>query len=173
MIRVRRWMRCDRLAKNQPTEIAMFQISEVQEAPAFNGRRSSLTLRASGDEGTSLPRHHTVFGPFNSFRLARPDRNRGWFLSLTPDCQRAFRSGDRCFLFHRSFRFLHSSGYFSAGLIRRLRIFGQISLPSFRSGFAATPSCDGDFPTHWLSRPLTSMRPLAGSMVRVVNRLSR
>ena len=37
----------DRLAKNQPTEIAMFQISEVQEAPAFNGRRSFLTLRHS------------------------------------------------------------------------------------------------------------------------------
>jgi len=30
----------DRLPKNQPAEIAMFQISEVQEAPAFNGRRS-------------------------------------------------------------------------------------------------------------------------------------
>jgi hypothetical protein len=26
----------DRLAKNQPAEIAMFQISEVQESPAFN-----------------------------------------------------------------------------------------------------------------------------------------
>ena len=37
----------DRLAKNQPAEIAMFQISEVQEAPAFNGRRSFLTLRVS------------------------------------------------------------------------------------------------------------------------------
>jgi hypothetical protein len=36
----------DRLAKNQPAEITMFQISEVQEAPAFNGRRSFLTLRA-------------------------------------------------------------------------------------------------------------------------------
>ena len=35
----------DRLAKNQPAEIAMFQISEVQESPAFNGRRSFLTLR--------------------------------------------------------------------------------------------------------------------------------
>ncbi len=35
----------DRLAKNQPAEIAMFQISEVQEAPAFNGGRSFLTLR--------------------------------------------------------------------------------------------------------------------------------
>jgi hypothetical protein len=32
----------DRLA---PAEIAMFQISEVQESPAFNGRRSFLTLR--------------------------------------------------------------------------------------------------------------------------------
>ena len=37
----------DRLAKNQPAEITMFQISEVQESPAFNGRRSFLTLRAS------------------------------------------------------------------------------------------------------------------------------
>jgi hypothetical protein len=36
----------DRLAKNQPTEITMFQISEVQESPAFNGRRSFLTTRA-------------------------------------------------------------------------------------------------------------------------------
>jgi hypothetical protein len=35
----------DRLAKNQPAEIAMFQISEVQESPAFNGRLSFLTLR--------------------------------------------------------------------------------------------------------------------------------
>jgi hypothetical protein len=34
-----------RLAKNQPAEIAMFQISEVQESPAFNGRLSFLTLR--------------------------------------------------------------------------------------------------------------------------------
>jgi hypothetical protein len=35
----------DRLAKNQPAEITMFQISEVQESPAFNGRRSFLALR--------------------------------------------------------------------------------------------------------------------------------
>jgi hypothetical protein len=35
-----------RLPKNQPAEITMFQISEVQESPAFNGRRSFLTLRA-------------------------------------------------------------------------------------------------------------------------------
>jgi hypothetical protein len=35
----------DRLAKDQPAEIAMFQILEVQESPAFNGRRSFLTLR--------------------------------------------------------------------------------------------------------------------------------
>jgi hypothetical protein len=35
----------DRLAKNQPAEITMFRISEVQESPAFNGRRSFLTLR--------------------------------------------------------------------------------------------------------------------------------
>ena len=33
------------MAKNQPAEIAMFHISEVQESPAFNGRRSFLTLR--------------------------------------------------------------------------------------------------------------------------------
>ena len=38
-------MRCDRLAKDQPPEIAMFRISEVQESPVFNGRRSFLTLR--------------------------------------------------------------------------------------------------------------------------------
>ena len=37
----------DRLAKNQPAEITMFQISEVQESPAFNGRRSFLALRDS------------------------------------------------------------------------------------------------------------------------------
>ena len=65
------------------------------------------------------------------------------------------------------------SSYFLAGPSCRLRIFGQISLPSVRSGFAAIPSCEGDFPTHLLSRPLTSMRPLDGSMVRVVKRLSR
>ena len=40
-------MRCDRLAKDQPAEITMFQISEVQESPAFNGRRSILTLRGA------------------------------------------------------------------------------------------------------------------------------
>jgi hypothetical protein len=39
-------MHWDRLPKNQPAEITMFQISEVQEAPAFNRRRSFLTLRA-------------------------------------------------------------------------------------------------------------------------------
>ena len=42
-------MGCDRLAKDQPAVITMFQISEVQESPAFNGRRSFLTLRASED----------------------------------------------------------------------------------------------------------------------------
>ena len=36
----------DRLPKNQPAEITMFQISEVQESPVFNGRRSFLTLRS-------------------------------------------------------------------------------------------------------------------------------
>ena len=57
LVRERRWLgevaskrwrtaqHWDRLAKNQPAEIAMFQISEVQEAPAFNGRRSFLALR--------------------------------------------------------------------------------------------------------------------------------
>jgi hypothetical protein len=35
----------DRLAKDQPAEITMSQISEVQESPAFNGGRSFLTLR--------------------------------------------------------------------------------------------------------------------------------
>jgi hypothetical protein len=35
-------MHWDKLPKNQPAEIAMFQISEVHEAPAFNGRRSFL-----------------------------------------------------------------------------------------------------------------------------------
>ena len=38
-------MHCDRSAKDQPPEIAMFRISEVQESPAFNGRLSFLTLR--------------------------------------------------------------------------------------------------------------------------------
>jgi hypothetical protein len=40
----------DRLPKNQPAEITMFQISEVQEAPAFNGRLSYLTLRVQLDK---------------------------------------------------------------------------------------------------------------------------
>ena len=35
----------DKSAKDQVAEITMFQISEVQESPAFNGRRSLLTLR--------------------------------------------------------------------------------------------------------------------------------
>ena len=35
----------DRLTTNQAAEIAMFQISEVQESPAFTGRRSFLALR--------------------------------------------------------------------------------------------------------------------------------
>ncbi len=33
------------IAKDQLAEMTMFQISEVQESPAFNGRRSFLTLR--------------------------------------------------------------------------------------------------------------------------------
>ena len=41
-----------RLAKDQPAEIAMFQISEVQEAPAFNGRLSFLALRLQLPAGT-------------------------------------------------------------------------------------------------------------------------
>jgi hypothetical protein len=44
MGRVLEWGKA-RLLKNQPAEIAMCKISEVQEAPAFNGRRSFLTLR--------------------------------------------------------------------------------------------------------------------------------
>jgi len=36
----------DRLAKDQPAEITMFQISEVQENSASNGGRSFLALRA-------------------------------------------------------------------------------------------------------------------------------
>ena len=39
----------DRLTKNQPAEITMFQILEVQESPAFNGRLSFLTLRGLKD----------------------------------------------------------------------------------------------------------------------------
>jgi hypothetical protein len=39
----------DKLAKNQPAEITLFQISEVQESPAFNGRRSFLALRGRKD----------------------------------------------------------------------------------------------------------------------------
>ena len=46
----------DRLPKNQPAEIAMFQISEVQEAPAFNGRRSFLTLRGNRRVSSHPPR---------------------------------------------------------------------------------------------------------------------
>jgi hypothetical protein len=44
-------MRCDRLAKDQLAEITMFQISEVQESPAFNGRRSFLILRGQCCDG--------------------------------------------------------------------------------------------------------------------------
>ena len=53
-------MRCDKLAKNQRAEIAMFQMLEVQEAPAFNGRRSFLTLR---DRYVSVPRVRGVTEP--------------------------------------------------------------------------------------------------------------
>jgi len=82
-------------------------------------------------------------------------------------------NGGSCSLFHRLIRVFFISCYFKAVSNRRLRIFGQISLPSVRSGLPAIPSCEGDCPTHWLSRPLRSTRPLAGSIVRVVKRLSR
>ena len=36
--------------KNQPAEITMFQISEVQESPAFTDRWSFLALRAADDD---------------------------------------------------------------------------------------------------------------------------
>ena len=71
------------------------------------------------------------------------------------------------------FSWLERVHFYPYGAIFRLRIFGQISLPSARFGLFAIPSCEGDLPTHLLSRPLTSMRSLAGSMVRVVKRLSR
>ena len=66
----------DRLAKNQPTEIAMFQISEVQESPAFTDRRRFLTLRARtvGSNGCPL----IALGPicakptFPRWNLKRP-----------------------------------------------------------------------------------------------------
>ena len=54
----------DKLPKNQPAEITMFQISEVQESPAFNGRRSFLTLRECARAGagrTWLPPEITQF----------------------------------------------------------------------------------------------------------------
>ena len=46
-------------AKNQLAEITMFQISEVQESPAFNGRRSFLTLRAGHQLSISRDRSFT------------------------------------------------------------------------------------------------------------------
>jgi hypothetical protein len=52
------------LPKNQPAEITMFQISEVQEAPAFNGGRSFLTLRSSLS-------HHDAF----QIQLSQKRRN--------------------------------------------------------------------------------------------------
>jgi hypothetical protein len=42
------------LAKNQRAEITVFQMSEVQESPAFSGRRSILTLRDSPLSGGHL-----------------------------------------------------------------------------------------------------------------------
>ena len=53
----------DSLAKNQLAEITMVQISEVQEFPAFNGRRSFLTLR--GKQGY----HRTFLGADFEFSL--------------------------------------------------------------------------------------------------------
>jgi len=53
----------DSLAKIQPAEIAMFQISEVQESPAFNGRRSFLTLRPTGSEARTVCRWSFRNGP--------------------------------------------------------------------------------------------------------------
>ena len=48
---------CDRLAKDQPAETTIVQISEVKESPTFNGRRSFLTLRAR-DGRKRKPRGH-------------------------------------------------------------------------------------------------------------------
>ena len=44
----------DRLPENQPAEITMFQISEVQDTPAFNGRRSFLDLRGLTTKTTRI-----------------------------------------------------------------------------------------------------------------------
>jgi hypothetical protein len=60
----------DRLAKNQPAEIAMFQILEVQEAPAFNGRRSFLTLRHPPDVNAELKTTERLGGLLRSYRRA-------------------------------------------------------------------------------------------------------
>jgi hypothetical protein len=45
LVRVYRWLGEVAIGQNQPAEITIFQISEVQESPTFNGRRSFLTLR--------------------------------------------------------------------------------------------------------------------------------
>ena len=50
----------DRLAKNQPAEITMFQISVVQESPALNSRWSFLALRAGRTGDCRLPRGRTA-----------------------------------------------------------------------------------------------------------------
>ena len=71
----------DRLAKNQPAEIPMFQISEVQEAPAFNGRRSFLTLRPSlaipnpSIDFVMRNRHPVVEFPRNDFFIVPVFKN--------------------------------------------------------------------------------------------------
>ena len=44
-----------RLPENQPAEIAMFQIPEVQESPAFTGRRSFLALRGCSCAKGAMP----------------------------------------------------------------------------------------------------------------------
>jgi hypothetical protein len=54
----------DRLAKNKPAEIAMFQISEVQESPAFTGWRSFLTLRGFAPTGNRRLSRRTVSSPY-------------------------------------------------------------------------------------------------------------
>jgi hypothetical protein len=46
----------DRLPKNQPAEITMFQISEVQESPAFNRWLSFFFFFLHDVKQTSLTR---------------------------------------------------------------------------------------------------------------------
>jgi hypothetical protein len=51
----------DKLPKNQPAEITMFQISEVQESPAFNGRRSFWPYGHRRSLRCCVPRHPEGF----------------------------------------------------------------------------------------------------------------